>query len=108
MTIGQRIRNYREERGWSQTELAKKMGYTSRSTICCIESGRNDVTTTTIIKFADIFGVTPSEVMGWGKPVSDEDLAEIEEIYQVDKLREMLMTYVRKLKALKDAEDALN
>lgn len=108
MTVGQRIKAYREARGWSQGELAKRMGYTSRSTICYIESGKTELYTSGIMKFADIFGVSPSEIMGWGKPVSDEDLAEIEEIYQVDKLREMLMTYVRKLKALKDAEDALN
>ena len=41
--------------------------------------------------------------MGWGKPVSDEDLEEIEQIYQYDDLRELLMNYVRKQKALKDA-----
>lgn len=108
MTIGERIRKLRMDRGWTLDELAKKMGYTSRSTIWAIETGKNDMVSSTVVKFAEVFGVTTSEIMGWGKPVSDDDLAEIEEIYQYDKLREMLMAYVRKLKALKDAEEALN
>lgn len=108
MTIGERIKQLRLDRGWSQAELAKKMGYTDKSTICLVEKGKSDLFLSSVAKYADVFGVTPSEIMGWGKPVSDDDLAEIEEIYQYDKLREMLMAYVRKLKALKDAEDALN
>lgn len=36
-TIGHRIRVIRKANGWSQEELAAKMGYTSRSTINKIE-----------------------------------------------------------------------
>lgn len=107
MTIGNRIKQFRIEKGWSQAELAKKMGYTDRSTICLVEKGKSDLTASSIMKYADVFGVTPSEIMGWGKPVSDDDLSEIEEIYQYDNLREMLMNFVRKLKAIKDAEESL-
>ena len=105
MTIGERIRKMRTERGWTLDELAKKMGYSGRGTIWSIETGKNDVVLSTVAKFAEIFGVTPSEMMGWGKPVSEEDLEEIEYVYQYDDLRELLMKYVRKLKELKDAED---
>lgn len=107
MTIGERIRQFRLERGWSQLELAKKMGYTTKSTICLVEKGISDLTTSSIKKYADIFGVTPSEIMGWGKPVSDEDLAKIEEVYQDDQLREMLMEFVRKLKGIMDTKNSL-
>ena len=107
MTIGERIRFMRIEKGWTQDELAKKMGYTNRSTIWCIETGRNDVTSSTVVKFAEVFGVTPSEIMGWGKPVSDEDLTKIEEIYQDDQLRVMLMDFVKKLKEIKDAKESV-
>lgn len=107
MTIGQRIKKYREERGWSQAELAKKMGYSSRSTICYIESDRSETTSSGVMKFAEVFGVTASEIMGWGKPVSDEDLEKIEEIYQDDQLRVMLMDFVKKLKEIKDAKESV-
>lgn len=37
MDIGERIKKRREELGLSQSELARKVGYTSRSTINKIE-----------------------------------------------------------------------
>lgn len=43
LAIGQRIKNLRELNGLSQAELAKKSGYTSRSTINKIELGLNDL-----------------------------------------------------------------
>lgn len=107
MTVGERIRQYRLEKGWSQAELARRMGYTDRSTICLVEKGRSDLTTTSIQKYAAVFGVTASEIMGWGKPVSDEDLTKIEEIYQEDQLRVMLMDFVKKLKEIKDAKESV-
>lgn len=107
MTIGERIKQYRIDKGWSQAELARRMGYTDRSTICLVEKGKSDLTTSSIVKYANVFGVTPTEIMGWGKPVSDEDLAEIEYVYQDDGLRKMLMEFVAKLKAIKDSKDSL-
>lgn len=106
MTIGDRIKQYRLERGWSQEELAKKMGYTNKSTICLVEKGRSDLTTSSIIKYADVFGVAPSEIMGWGKPLTDEEYTEIEEVCADEGMKVRLMAYVRKLKEIKDAENA--
>lgn len=37
MTIGERIAKRRLELGYSQTELARRMGLTNRSTICKVE-----------------------------------------------------------------------
>ena len=42
----------------SQEELANLMGYTSRSTIAKIESGANDITQSTIVKFADVLNTS--------------------------------------------------
>ena len=42
--IGKRIKKRREELRLSQDELAKKVGYTSRSTINKIEKEINDIT----------------------------------------------------------------
>lgn len=107
MTIGERIRFMRIEKGWTQDELAKKMGYTNRSTIWCIETGRNDVTSSTVVKFAEVFGVTPSEIMGWGKPLADEEYAAIEDVCQDEDLKRMLMDFVKKLKEIKDAKESV-
>ena len=60
-----KIKNKRIELGWTQEELAKKMGYTDRSSIAKIESGKFDLTTSKIEQFADVLGVTPSWLMGW-------------------------------------------
>ena len=40
MTVGELIAKYRQERGLSQEELAKLLGYKSRATIHKIEKGR--------------------------------------------------------------------
>ena len=58
------IRNRRKELGMSQEELAKKVGYTSRSTIARIEKGEIDISRDKIFAFADALKTTPSELMG--------------------------------------------
>jgi len=65
MTLGDRIRERRIELDWTQEELAKKMGYKSKSTINKIESGINDITQSKVVKFAEVLGVTASWLMGW-------------------------------------------
>lgn len=59
------IRNRRLELGMSQEELATKMGYTSRSTIAKIESGKNDIPQSKIQAFAKALNTTPGALMGW-------------------------------------------
>ena len=54
MEIGDRIRKKREELGMSQEELAKKIGYRSRSSINKIENGAYTKSSNeNIIKFRD-------------------------------------------------------
>lgn len=64
-TIYERIRRLRQENNMSQDELAKKTGYTSRSTINKIEAGKIDISRAKIKFFADALGVTPAYLMGW-------------------------------------------
>ena len=59
------IRNRREELGMSQETLARKVGYTSRSTIARIEKGEIDISRSKILAFAQALKTTPSELMGW-------------------------------------------
>lgn len=55
--IGDLVKARREELGLSQDELAKKCGYTSRSTINKIEKNINDVNQTKLKVLADALEV---------------------------------------------------
>ena len=65
MTVGERIREARLKKGYSQSELAKLLGYKSRSSINKIEVDGRDIPRSSIVQFAKILGVTPSYLMGW-------------------------------------------
>ena len=64
-TVGNRILIRRKELGLTQEELAKRMGYKSKSTINKIEMGINDIPQGKIARFAEVLGTTPSFLMGW-------------------------------------------
>ena len=58
------IKFRREELGMSQAELAKRVGYTSRSTIARIERGDFDLSQSKIMEIAKALNVSPGELMG--------------------------------------------
>lgn len=59
------IKTKRIENGWSQTELAQRVGYSDKSMIAKIENGKIDLTQTKIRTFAKVFGCSESDLMGW-------------------------------------------
>ena len=63
--VGQNIADLRRQLGWTQEELARRMGYKSKSTINKIELGINDIPQSKIVKFAEVLGTSPSRLMGW-------------------------------------------
>lgn len=65
--IGKNIMFRRKELGLTQSELATKMGYKSKSTINKIENGTNDIPQSKIVKFAEALETTPAALMGWEK-----------------------------------------
>lgn len=65
MTIGERVKKLRTERGWTQKQLAEKCGYTSLTSINKIELGINNVPLSVLEKIAEVFGVQPAYLMGW-------------------------------------------
>ena len=65
MTIGERIKQKRMEKGWSQRDLAAKMNYSNHSTIGKIESGKVDIPQSRIVQFAEVLGVSVAYLMGW-------------------------------------------
>ena len=75
LEIYKRIRARREELGLSQEELAKRMGYKSRSSINKIEKGENDIPQSKIVAFAQALRTTLEALMGWEQspaPASDD------------------------------------
>ena len=86
-TVGENILQIRKNLGWTQEELAAKMGYKSKSTINKIELGINDIPQSKIVKFAEVLGTTPSRLMGWSDdkieiPPPDKDaLTEGEKVW---------------------------
>jgi transcriptional regulator with XRE-family HTH domain len=64
-TVGERILKRRKALGLTQEELAKLMGYKSKSTINKIEMGINDIPQSKIVRFAEVLLTTPSYLMGW-------------------------------------------
>lgn len=65
------IKLKRLEMGWNQTELAKLAGYSDKSMIAKIESGKIDLPQSKIKLFADIFHCSVSELMGWNEIDAD-------------------------------------
>ena len=64
MNVGERIKQIRNDLGMSQDELAKKVGYRSRSSIQKIEASRN-LPLRKVTKMAIALGCTESYLMGW-------------------------------------------
>lgn len=65
MTIGERIKNRRIQLGLTQTQLAHKMGITSKTTICKAETTDFNPTMDRVRDFADALDVSPAYLMGW-------------------------------------------
>lgn len=63
--IGRRIKERRTQLNMSQEELAKKMGYSTRTTVYKIEAGINDVSVSKVEAFAKALDATPEYIAGW-------------------------------------------
>lgn len=81
MSLSQRIKNRRMELNMTQTELARKLGYRSRSSINKIEQGQNDLPQSKIEAIAKALKCPPAYLMGW------EDLPGEKEATQAVPLR---------------------
>nr|DAT54952.1 MAG TPA: helix-turn-helix domain protein [Caudoviricetes sp.] len=67
------IKKLRQQKGWSQEHLAELMGYSGRSMISKIERGEIDLTQSRIKQFADIFNISPDDLMGTNKSITNVD-----------------------------------
>lgn len=113
-SIGKKILERRKELGMTQEELAFKMGYKTKSAINKIELGKNDVSQSKVVKFAEALLTTPAHLMGWDEEmeqnpvelaerhfemIMDEDLAEMFDDFKTldAKKRKIVKDLVRSL-----------
>lgn len=81
--IGNRIKTKRIELGLSQEELAKKLGLKSKSTVCKIERGVDNLTPNTVAKYAAALSTTPAELMGWSEDRGGRTISVTDEEYRI-------------------------
>ena len=89
MDIGERIKRRREELDMSQAELARKVGYSTRSTITRIERDGNGISQDKIVAIAKALKVTPSYLMGW----EDEEVATLTAFQEEAMAKFLLLSY---------------
>ena len=101
--IGKKIAQRRKELNMTQEELAKKMGYKSKSTINKIELGINDVVQTKVVQFAKVLNCSIAYLMDWEedkKITTDKNLTDGEKLllelfHKVpDEKKEMLLKMI--------------
>lgn len=80
MELADKVRLRRIELGWSQEELASRMGYKSRSSINKIENGR-PVTQKIIFRLSEVLDVTIDYLMGWEKDDPKTQSVEMAELH---------------------------
>ena len=78
-TIGEKILQLRKKLGITQEELARELGYKSKSTINKIEMGINNIPQNKIAQFAKALKTTPSELMGCDDNSQDLSLTPLEQ-----------------------------
>lgn len=84
------IKKERIKNGWTQTDLAKKIGYSDKSMIAKIEAGKVDLPQTKIRAFAQVFNCTESYLMGWEDIPADKSTLALEAIKDSSKFGDFL------------------
>lgn len=64
MHIGDRIKARRIKLGWSQRELAERMGYKNHSVVARVEAGKVDLPQSRLDQFAKVLGLSHGYLLG--------------------------------------------
>lgn len=64
MHLGQRLKTLREDRGWSQNELARRAGVHGVSISRWERGERTEITLSQFVKLADALGVSLDDLLG--------------------------------------------
>ena len=81
--LGAKIYEYRNRKGWTQTELARRAGI-AQANLSNIEKGKRDLTVSTLIRVASALEVKPSQLIEEETPAKTLSLtrAQIEKLAQ--------------------------
>lgn len=93
--VGERVKELREKRGYSQTELALKLGYKDKTSIFRIENGISDIPRSKLSQFAEVLGVEPMYFVSANTVpsdfyISDKDMNIIAEVCKAGRMPELL------------------
>lgn len=103
MTVGERIKLVREQKGMSQDKLAKLLGYKDRSSISKIEKEIDEnIYVDTVHKIANALNCSPLYLMGWDEKIeiekNNEEQARLQNfIYYYEQLDENQKTLIDNL-----------
>lgn len=86
--VGALIRKYREAQGWSQIELARRMGMISAMAISQMENGTQNINVVQLMALAKLFGVPPAVLLGDPPPGLSE---------QADKLNHAVQRQIKNI-----------
>ena len=89
--FGNRLKTLRIQKGLSQGELAKRMGYKDHSTIAKVETGKNDITIETLFKYAEALKLDAQEVLFGDPNISFA-------VYTIDEIRKRIKPVMKKHK----------
>ncbi len=62
MTVGDNVRRLRGRAGWTQAELARRVGYKVQATLSLFEHSRKNPRPRTILKFATVLGCSAADL----------------------------------------------
>lgn len=60
--FGLKLRQLRNQKKWT-LERCEELGYKSWRHLQLVESGKKDISFTTLVNLANLFGITPSELL---------------------------------------------
>lgn len=84
-TIGERIKKRREELNMTQAELARILGYKSRTSVYKMELGKRGLPQKKIKQLAEALHTTPEYIMGWEEKPKEKEQTSLtgkEEIHE--------------------------
>lgn len=81
MTVGDRIREIRVSLEISQTELAKRAGYSDKTRISKIENSGNEISMKQVKRIAKALNVDSAFLMGWRQPEDTDRAKDIRSAY---------------------------
>ena len=68
IAIGEKVKELRKRRGWTQGDLSIRCGFKNKSSIGRIEAGLWNPGLDIVIRISQVLGCSPLELLGWDHP----------------------------------------